>query len=43
MISIMVKDAQGNVLASTSHETEALLAVDRNYQPGDLIEITSSE
>lgn len=43
MISIMVKDAQGTVLASANHDTEALLAVDRTYQPGDLIEITSSE
>lgn len=43
MISIMVKDAQGDALVSTSHEMETLIAADRNYQPGDLIGITSSE
>lgn len=43
MISIIVKDAQGLVLSSTCHETEALLAVDRTYQPGDFVEIISSE
>lgn len=43
MIHIIVKDAQGAVLASASHDTEALLAVDRTYQPGDRIEIASSE
>ncbi len=37
MISITVKSADGTILASATHETEALLCVDRVYQPGDAI------
>ena len=43
MIEIIVKDAQGGVLARAAHESEALLSVDRDYQPGDRIEIISGE
>lgn len=41
MIEIIAKDAQGGMLASATHSTEALLRVDRVYQPGDYIEIIS--
>ncbi len=41
MITIKVLDAQGRLLAENAHETEALLRVDREYLPGDVIEITS--
>lgn len=41
MITIQVKDAQGGILASASHESECLLCVDRLYQPGDTVEITA--
>lgn len=43
MISISVKDAQGALLAEISHPTEALLRVDRVYEPGDVITIQSDE
>ncbi len=43
MIEIIVKDAQGAVLSHAAHETEALLSVDRDYQPGDRVEIVSDE
>ena len=40
MIKIVLRDAAGKVLASASHDQEAMLCVDRAYQPGDTIEIT---
>ncbi len=43
MISITVKAADGEILAVASHKTEALLCVDRAYQPGDAILLESSE
>lgn len=43
MITITAKTAQGNVLGSASHPSEALLRVDRVYEEGDYIEITSDE
>ncbi len=43
MIEIMVSDAQGHELACAAHETETLLCVEREYQPGDTINIISSE
>jgi len=41
MITITVRDATGAVLAQISHPNEALLCVDRVYQPGDVIAICS--
>lgn len=41
MITITAKDAMGTVLAQASHPEEALLRVDRIYEDGDRIEITS--
>ncbi len=41
MITITAKNAAGEVLARTTHATEALLCVDRAYEDGDRIEITS--
>lgn len=41
MITITVKTASGEVLAQISHADEALLRIDRDYQPGDVIEITA--
>ena len=41
MITICVRDADGIVLARSAHESEALLRVDRVYQPGDTIVIES--
>ena len=35
MIKIQALDAEGNVLASVSHEREVMLCVERIYQPGD--------
>lgn len=41
MITIRVMSADGALLAQTEHESEALLGVDRAYQPGDAIVIES--
>lgn len=41
MITIKVRSASGETLAEGSHETEALLRVDRVYEDGDTIVITS--
>ena len=41
MITIIAKSASGEVLASASHESEALLCFDRAYAEGDFIEICS--
>ena len=40
MIKIEVISGKNEVLAAAAHETEALLCVNRSYQPGDRIEIT---
>ena len=37
MIQISIRDAQGALLARAAHADEALLRVDRVYQPGDVI------
>ena len=42
MIRIEAKDAAGNLLAAASHETEAMLCLDRVYNPGDRIEISGA-
>lgn len=39
MIRIIVRDGMGNVLAHAEHMDEALLCFDRDYMPGDTIEI----
>lgn len=41
MITISVVDASGAVLASATHENEALLCFDHAYAPGDAIVLTS--
>lgn len=41
MIQMKLRDAAGQVLAETGHPTEALLCMDRIFQPGDIIEIVS--
>ena len=41
MITITVKDATGASLAAVTHDNEALLRIDREYEPGDVIEITA--
>ena len=41
MITIRVKDAQNQLLAETSHASEAMLAVERVYEDGDVVEILS--
>ena len=42
MITILVLSSDGSVLASSEHPEEALLSVDRVYQPGDIIRITGA-
>ena len=42
MITILVLSSDGSVLASSEHPEEALLSVDRVYQPGDVIRITGA-
>lgn len=39
MISITVCSAQGEALATIRHEEEAMLRIDREYEPGDYVEI----
>ena len=41
MITISVLDASGALLASSAHESEAFLCLDRMYEPGDTIVIAS--
>ena len=43
MIVIQVRDAEGNLLAAVSHEKEAMLCVNRVYQPGDRLVIRGAE
>ncbi len=43
MIRIEVKSADGTLLASAEHENEALLCVDREYEPGDVIVISGAQ
>ena len=43
MITITARTASGEILAQTSHATEALLRIDRIYEDGDVIEITSDD
>lgn len=41
MITITARTAEGQLLGQTAHAEEALLRVDRAYEAGDVIEITS--
>ena len=41
MITISVLDSSGTLLASSAHESEAFLCLDRVYEPGDTIVIAS--
>ena len=43
MITIELKDASGNRIAAASHACEALLCVDRVYQPGDQIILSGAK
>ena len=43
MITILVQAADGAVLASAEHPEEALLSVDRVYEPGDVIRISGAK
>lgn len=43
MITISVKDQTGALLAQASHPEEALLRIDREYQPGDTILIEADQ
>ena len=43
MITIELKDASGNRIAAASHAFEALLCVDRVYQPGDQIILSGAK
>ena len=43
MIQILVQTADGAVLASAEHPEEALLSVDRVYEPGDVIRISGAK
>ena len=43
MIEIQVITNDGRIIARASHETEAMLCVDRAYQPGDRIVISGRE
>ena len=42
MISILVRAADGTVLASAGHPEEISLSVDRVWQPGDTVRITGA-
>jgi len=42
MITILVQSSDGSVLASSEHPSEALLSVDRVYQPGDVTRIAGA-
>lgn len=41
MVEIIAMDARGDEITRAAHETEALLCVEREYQPGDVISIVS--
>ena len=43
MISILVRSADGTLLASAEHPEEALLSLDRAYRPGDVIHISGAK
>ncbi len=43
MISILVRSADGTLLASAEHPEEALLSLDRVYRPGDVIHISGAK
>lgn len=43
MITIRVISSEGALLSQAAHESEALLRVDRVYQPGDRVEIESDD
>lgn len=43
MITITAKTASGEVLSQASHDSEVLMRIDRTYEDGDSIEITSDE
>ena len=43
MVTILVQDAGGAVLASAEHPCEALLSVDRVWQPGDTVRIAGGK
>lgn len=43
MIQIIVRDEQGQELSRAQHESEALLCINRAYQPGDMVEVISDE
>ena len=43
MITILVQAADGAILASAEHPEEALLSVDRVYEPGDVIRISGAK
>ena len=42
MITVLVRSADGTLLASAAHPEEVLLSVDRVYQPGDVILISGA-
>ena len=43
MIRIEVRNAEGELIASAEHESEALLCAERVYEPGDVIVISGAE
>ena len=43
MITILVRAADGTVLASAEHPEEAFLSVDRVWQPGDTVRISGTQ
>ena len=43
MITIQVRDENEKILAQASHETEAMLCVDRVYKPGDHLVISGAK
>ena len=42
MITIQILSPDGSILAFARHPEEALLSVDREYQPGDVIRISGA-
>ena len=43
MITISVRDASGNLLATASHPEECTLCISRAYQPGDVIAVSGPD
>ena len=43
MIRIEVRNAEGELIASAEHESEALLCAERVYEPGDVITVSGTE